>query len=502
MYAAIVQQSLSICKINHMNNQKNTVAQGGLSVTLARMLGMASSFVLFIFLARHSSADAGLFRTVVTYIVMSEFLGILGLHRWLSVEIAAFNAKRWSIFYAVLIFSTAVCCILSLIYLGISFSGIYSPALSSALQLGALAVIPSGIYACVQAALTGMGYSHKMGILNMSESLGRALVAVVLLYFGFSVFTLIIVFVVSRWMIALIGLYLLSTHFVHKDWRVDAEIMYEIMRQAPRFATIMLAFLVIKNAGMVLLPALVHEAEVASYAVAYQLYDLALLIPSVLALTSNNLFSQQAAKSKPALRWVAMQLSAITSTILFPFLAMGILFSANIIHFLFGYRYEDSSLVLKILLIAVAISTVDQVLSQVMVSSKHYNDDKKSVITGALVVVVVIFALTPTFKAAGTAIALAISSLVTVIVRFYLLRSIFRARLLIASIKKPSVAAAFVFCVMWLVLHEFSLKIEISGYTWMILVPLGICFYGVVLTQLKGLNAGKLSRMKMFLFSR
>lgn len=467
------------------------------------MLGMASSFVLFIFLARHSSVDAGLFRTVLTYIVMSEFLGILGLHRWLSVEIAELSTKRWPLFLATLIFTIAVCIALSIIYLGISFSGIYSPNLSAALQLGALAVIPSGIYACAQSALIGMGYSHKMGMLNMSESLVRALVAIILLYLGCSVLSLVMVFVISRWLIALIGLYMVSTHFEHKNWRPNSDIIKEIMRQSPKFAIIMLAFLVIKNAGMVLLPALINETEAASYAVAYQLYDLALLIPSVLALTSNNLFAQQAAKSKPALRWVAMQLSTITSTVLFPFLAMGILFSANIIHFLFGNRYEDSSIVLKILLIAVAISTIDQVLSQIMVSSKHYNDDKKSVITGALAVILLTFSLTPWLSAVGTAIALTISSLVTVVVRFYLLKNIFRLRLLVTSIKKPLISACIVFSGMLLILSQpVFLSIQKSNFAWMFLAPLGILFYALILLQIKGLNAGKRSRMKLFLFSR
>lgn len=486
-----------------MSIKKNTVAKGGLSVTLARMLGMASSFVLFIFLARHSSVDAGLFRTVLTYIVMSEFLGILGLHRWLSVEIAELSTKRWPLFLATLVFTIGVCMVLSLIYLGISFSGVYSQDLSTALQLGALAVVPSGIYACAQAALIGMGFSHKMGMLNMSESIGRALVAIILLYLGYSVLILVMVFVISRWLIALISLYTVSTHFEHKNWRPSYDTIKEVMRQSPKFAIIMIAFLVIKNAGMLILPALVHEVEVTSYAVAYQLYDLALLIPSVLALTSNNLFAQQAAKSKAALRWVAMQLSTITSTVLFPFLAMGILFSTNIIHLLFGHRYEDSSLVLKILLIAVAISTVDQVLSQVMVSSKHYNDDKKSVITGALVVVLLTFSLTPWLGAAGTAIALAISSLVTVAVRFYLLKNIFRLRLLVASIKKPLLSSCIVFCIMFLILsHPLFFSLQKSNFAWMFLAPLGILFYALVLMQLKGLNAGKRSRMKIFLFNR
>ena len=486
-----------------VKNVKNSVAKGGLSVSLARMLGMACSFVLFIAVARHSSVDAGIFRSVLTYIIISEFLGILGLQRWLAIEMANSNQKRGNLFLATTLFTIIVCIVLSFIYFGISLSNIYSPDLSSALRLGALAVVPSGIYACVQSGLIGMGFSHSMGLLNMAENVVRSIIAIVMLYLGFSILTLIAVFVVCRWVIAIVGFYVVSNRLEIKKWEFDLDCLQEVIHQSPKFATIMLAFLIVKNSGMVLLPALVNEVEAASYAVAYQIYDLALLIPSVMALTSSNLFTEKAAKSKAGLRWAAMQLSAITSLLIFPFIAMGILFSGSFIHLVFGNRYENSSEVLNILLIAVMFSIVDQVLSQVMITSKKYNDDKNAILLGAVVVIPLIVLLTPQLGASGTALALLISTVVTVGCRFYLIPTLFGICLLWISIRKQFISAAIAGGLVYFFVWFFDFEsIERVQKIWILIALVGLLLNAVILYWMNGFSAAKRSRMKKFLLSR
>jgi len=76
-----------------MTHQKrDSVAKGGSSVAIARMVGMVFSFLLFILLARKSAESAGMFKTVMTYVIIAESLGMLGLqgnHRIFSIHFTA-----------------------------------------------------------------------------------------------------------------------------------------------------------------------------------------------------------------------------------------------------------------------------------------------------------------------------------------------------------------------------------------------------------------------------
>jgi len=133
-----------------MTQKADSVAKGSSSVAFSRLIGMAFSFLLFILLARQSAEDAGVFRTVLTYIIIAEFLGMLGLHRWLAAEIATLREKRWSLFWTTNIFTFCVSIILVLIYTAIALSDIYDTEVKLGIIIGAFAVIPAGILACVQ----------------------------------------------------------------------------------------------------------------------------------------------------------------------------------------------------------------------------------------------------------------------------------------------------------------------------------------------------------------
>ena len=68
--------------------QTDSVARGGATIVLARITGMGFAFLLFVLLARQSEVEAGVFRSVTTFLVIAEFLGLLGTQRWLVVAIA------------------------------------------------------------------------------------------------------------------------------------------------------------------------------------------------------------------------------------------------------------------------------------------------------------------------------------------------------------------------------------------------------------------------------
>ncbi len=481
---------------------KDSVAKGSSSVVVSRLLGMSLSFALFIILARHSDVEAGIFRTVVTYFVIAEFLGMLGMHRWLSTEIAPDDARRWPIFFSMTTITVAVSTLLALIYAAVAFSGFYDADLSLGLKLAALAVIPSGIFQCVQSALVGIGKSHMLGMYNLSEYLVRCSISIVLIYFDYSVITVIIVFVVTRWVVAIYGLKVLCRLLEAGSWVLDKADLKHVLKDAPRFMLIIVAFLLLRNVAIIVLPAFSGESETAVYAVAYQLFDLILIIPSVLALTSNNLFVNKAQHSLPALRRATTQLSYLTSGLLFPCIAVVIIFAYNLILFLYGDQYMGSSPVLVLLMLASGVAMVDQVLSQVMMSRKDYNNDMISICVGGFTGLGLTLALVPFQGAYGAALAILLAFLLTVVARIWILRDVFPYKLLVMSSWRALLASSIT-CLLFLGILKipFLEFVSDSKFLWIVLAPFALLLYAGLMYGLGGLSSAKLARTKQFLFN-
>jgi O-antigen/teichoic acid export membrane protein len=484
-----------------MKKNRDSVAKGGSSVALARMVGMAFSFLLFLILARHSAVHAGTFKTVMTYIVIAEFLGMLGLHRWLATEMATEIHVRWSIFWATNTFTLGVSSVLFAVYIVIAMANIYSIEINEGILLGALAVIPSGIYACVQSALLGLGKSHFLGKLNMAENLIRCSISIVLVHFDQPVTWIILVFVITRWCVALYGFFYLKRCLNGESWHLDQTIFKKIVHEAPKFATIIAAFLLLRNAGLLILPAVTNVAEAATFAVGYQLFDLILIIPSVLALTSIHVFSDKATASSASLKKASIQLVSITSLALFPLIAITAAFAQYFILFLYGDKYLHGQFSLMFLMFASGFTMIDMVLSQIMQARKDYRNDMISVIVAGLTAAVLTVVLSFYFGAAGAALALMLAVLVNVIVRLHMLKTVFPFKLLALSLWKQTLASAFVFLIC-----TFSLKLEAlhlireSRYLWMLCIPVALILYGVLIYYLGGLSQAQRNRMRQFLF--
>lgn len=484
-----------------MRKNKESIAKGGSSVAVARLLGMVLSFLLFMVLARQSPAHAGVFRTVATYFVIAEFIGMLGMHRWLSTEITANPTRQWSIFLATNVVMAAVAVLLIVIYLGIAMSGFYSAEVSLGLKLATLSLIPSGVYQCVQCALVGIGRTYIVGVYNAAEYVIRCSLSIALTYFDHPVTDVIWVFVLSRWVVALFGFHQLNQILGAHKWKPSREDIQHVLHDAPRFLVIIAAFLALRNAALVLIPALVNDAEVAFYAVAYQLFDMILIIPSVLAISSNHVFVNKAGQSDDALRSVSIQFLSVTSIAMFPCIAITAAFAHNFLMLLYGAHYTIAQHALALLMLTSGVAMIDQVLSQIMTARKDYHSDMISILVGGLSAILLTYLLVPRQGATGAAIAFLIANTLTVFTRLYILREVFTIKLLWTNMMLPTISALviFILCSYGLAL-PISTIIANSKYLWLACVPLALAGYALVLYTSGGISAPQREDIRKFLF--
>lgn len=472
-------------------------------IILARVIGMGFAFLLFVMLARQSDVQAGVFRLLATYLVISELIGLLGTQRWLVVEIGQEVTRRGQLFLAGSALALMTAVLVALVYLGISFSGWYGSDISEGLQLTALAAIPAALLTNIQTTLLAVGMSQRIGLLNLCENVARSVIGIGCVLSGWGALSVIVIFVACRWLTTLIGLAIIVRTLEWGGWRLRSELLYELIRQVPRFALIMLAFLLMRNAALLLLPILADEREVALFAVPYQFYDIALLVPTILALSSNSLFVNRAARGSRALRWAISQLWSLTAMFLLPLVMLSMVFGADLLLAIFGQRYASSVSALYWLMLGALLMALDQVLSQAMQATKRFREDAISTLCGASVALVGTIQLGGAWGAAGAAFALLITLMCVLVVRFIMLRTLVSAGFMFNLAWKPLITVVMVGLLFWLARYLVSQTAPmLLAWGWLPASVLAALVYWLLLKRSGALKPSKRGRVRQFLSSR
>jgi O-antigen/teichoic acid export membrane protein len=461
---------------------------------------MGFGFVLFLLLAWRSREDVGVFRTVVTYLAISELLPLLGMQKWLATEMSQRVPARRQLLILGLIFSLITSLIISACYLVIAHSDVYGPDISTGLRLIAAAAVASGVVLTTNAALVGIGLSHTMGVLNLTENLVRSTIGISLVLIGAPLYQIILVFLLCRWSIAVAGVVVLLPRLPNYPTAPTRDMFLAFTSHISRLATIMVAFLVTRYAGLILLPWLRGENEAGIFAVPFQLYDLVMLVPTVFVISSTFVFNKSATKGNAALRRNIDQLIYLTSILVFPIMSLSVVMGEQIILVLFGPTYLSSVIPFQLLMIATAVTALDQILSQAIVAARQYRIDLISVAVGAAAAVISTYFLSVSHGASGTAAAFLLSLTLTLLVRILLVRGFLRLnsfwRLISRQVTAAIVAGIFVWFARQLVPGIFATA---SRYWLPLLLIIGFALYIGMFYWTGGLDTTKRKWMLRFL---
>lgn len=471
-------------------------------LTLSRILGMGFSFLLFVFLAWESKADVGLFRTVLTFLIISELLPLLGMHKWLNKEMADHTTNRQGYVLIAVLFAAVIAMVIGGVYLLIANSSVYPEGVSRGLFLVATATVASGIMLCNHSTFVGIGQSHKVGYITLVENFIRSSIGIVLLLLGQSVLDIILVYVFIRWFTAIFGAVILFRQLPHENWYFDRQLASRFMTLVPTFAVIMIGFLTVRYSGMIALPWLHSEAEAGIFAVPYQLYDLVVLLPTVLIISANYAMCNSANHSVPALRRVINQATYINAIYIFAVVSVAVVLAEPIVISVFGEQYRPSVLPLQVMMVSTPLLVLDQVYAQALIAAGKPRYDLISVVTGAVVTLISIPLLVAPLGALGAALGMFCSLLVMVGIRLFLLKTVVM-RVRLWSVLWRHLFAALLSGFLLLSLDPMLVVMQqLTVFMWTVQGVAGLFLYFLAFRLLGGLSPEKRNWMRLFLQRR
>jgi O-antigen/teichoic acid export membrane protein len=479
-----------------------SVIKGSSLLIVGRAVGMVCGFLLFMLLTRRSTEIVGAFRVSITFLTITEFLPLLGMHRWLAAEIGREVEQQYAIFAMACRFALGVAILCGAVYLGVANSGAYGPELSACLKIVAATAIASAINLCVLSALVGLGYSHHAGLLSLAETVVRSGLAILLVILGADLFAILLVFMGARYATAAVGFALVHAH-IRDTWPpVGRGLFQSFLSRVPNLALSLIGFLVLRNAGILLLPLFQGDAEAGLYAAAFQLFDLVLMVPTVLTISTNYMFVRSSERSVSALRHRTNQLVGITALLVAPAAVIGGVLARPVIEILFGTGFDASVLPFRLLLLASIVVSFDQILALSMVVSARYEADRQCMLLGALVTVAATCLMSGRWGATGATAAFLLGATCTLALRLQLMRWIIRAPPLVEAAWRPAAAAAVAGVAVWAALRWVDVGGRFPFALGLLLAAFGGIVYCIALYWGGGFTRKRLREVQTFMARR
>lgn len=452
-----------------------TLARNLASMSAMRLGSALISFGLFWYLARsNDTAFVGAYAFLLGVFAFLQQLPLLGLHLAAVRDVAADPnaAPRIAANLGMLGFSSAALLGLACCAVGILF---YPPELHLAFVLLGLAMLPTAWINVAEAILVGRQNMGVVAVVNLTESVLRALFSAMAVWQDWSLAALFLIFLVGRCGAALAY----ARSAAVPGWQprlIDWKLLRSHLAECPVFFSIMLLSAVISRFDLFFLSRLGSFAELGIYAVAARIYEAALMAPSVITSVLYPAFSRLSAEEgremqtllHTALFWVFML--ALPCTLVVGLLATPLIVGA------FGETYAGAAPVLQILMAALLLVTLNQMLTLVLLANHQQKADLYSLLASALLLVLLLVVLIPAAGMLGAASAVVLALLMQLLMRHYFVRRRLALAAGFGRLWKPAVAGLSMGAACLLPLAEI----------W--LVPLALSVYFAVLYALGGIG--------------
>lgn len=345
----------------------------------------------------------GGFSLLMNIFLLVQLLPLLGLTVPLMRRVATSSTDLREELSNAFAFALPVALVLTLLVGGWG-QAFHRETLSLAFWLVALSLLPTAWTIVAEAALLGQERVADVARINFVEALLRTVLAAAAVWLGHGLVGVFLVFLALRFLAALIyashPLLPLPTLAAWK-WQLQRRNWTEV----PVFLSIAIVAALVSRLDLITLSHLRGLHDTAVYAAASRLYDAAQMLPTVMALVVLPTLARQFASAREQFR-VSLGLS-VRLGLLFG-LGLALLASAlarPLIDLLYLPDMAGATQVLRWLIFAAVIMSVDVLLSSTMLAANAQQHDLRSLAFGLFALALALCILVPRLGPTGAAIA-------------------------------------------------------------------------------------------------
>lgn len=385
------------------------------SVLGARLLVPVFSVGLIIIIARmDGAAFLGQYTLLITLFVLCENLKSLGLTTHLVREVAKDDAGALVHYRSLVRIGLWGALATAPIILVVAF---FTKGTSHDLLLAAFAIslglIPSAYALANDALFLALGRARLSMYVALGENFIRlGFSAVAVLFLGFGVTGLCVIYTVTRCFAALAQELIIRRHLRLALPAYDSKATKSMLRCAPAFATVFIAPLLLFRIDVVFLGLIISDYQVGIYSAAMRLVTVCLIVPDgVMTATFALLSKFVSEKTTEEFSHLLTRTIQFVSVLLIGFSVAGALLAPLVLRILFGAKFDASIPVMQTLIWALVPFGVNRSLGDALVAQGRQRIVARIVMLNFMIGIGLYLVLIPLYGLSGAASAFFVSTL-------------------------------------------------------------------------------------------
>lgn len=350
---------------------KNTVAH-----TIANLTTRFSNILIVLFMARifHASG-VGIYSTAIAYFALIDVATNMGATTYLIREIAKSPTRtNYFVVHFSIMGGMFAALVVGLVWLILPFLG-YSYELTISMYIIVLAAVPGTLNAAQYSAFIAHQKVKFVTYTSFACAVLNTGVSLYLMIQGYSVISLMVVFVIIQYLMMFIYFYFINRYITSLFWEFEFSSALQIIREIKVFAALSILGALFAQPEIIILSLLVSETEVGYYSAALKVVGLWYFIPEIFMTNVYPVLSNSYHSSDYKFQIIQDKSVKYLLALSLP-LAVGIMVTANpIINLLYGPGFEPAVLLLRILAWTIPIAYISTILWRVLAARNQQHLD-------------------------------------------------------------------------------------------------------------------------------
>jgi len=391
-----------------------------------RLVTAVLSFLLILYIARYwGAAYLGKFSILFAVFLFFQQMPLLGLHVAIIRDVAADPDNYRTTAINALVIAMCVSLFLFVI-IGLGGGFVYRDVqdVHSALWLIAASIFPTSLIVVIESVLIGLEKTKTVAIFNIGENLIRTVPSIIAVFLGYGLTSIFVIFITGRLIMA--SAYLNYAGF-YNVFRVPInQIRFLTIRNyiklIPVFFGILAFSVLIERLDFFMLSMFADFKVVGLYSAPYKIYELGLMVPSLMMVIMIPVFSSCFNRSIPDFHRLMKNVFLFILIGWTPFI---IIFSyhASLFMGFFGHEYQHTGIVLQLLISGIVFVGFGQLFSVGLFISHNQHIELKVLALACAIYALLLFIFIPLWGAVGAAIATLIEAIVHPLIVYPMARS-------------------------------------------------------------------------------
>lgn len=444
------------------------------------------SFYLIIAISRYMGVGGlGEYRTIFNYVAVFQIVAAFGLKNLLTREIARQRQSAQGLLAAASVIALFFAFISSGLMIATAMVLSSEPAVHQGVYLASISLFAAALADAYEGVMAGFEDLSWIGYAWIVENVMRVVVSLYLLYNGYGIIALVVVYVLARVAKTLFYAYYVSRRWVRPVSRVSWEQIHKLVGQARTFALIMVCVTVYWKADVIMLESMRSRDEVGFYSAAYSFLLISIILIDSFVNSLYPLLANFYENNRERFDLAFKKSLKLVVIVTLPLAITVSLQAREVIFLTFGQSYSASMPALKILIWTILPYSISQVFAYALVASMNQKLDLIVNFVAMLTNIILNLILIPRYGFMGASIATLISIVVYVAVQIpFIQRKIMRLELPLILDNLWRVAVPAIVLALLLFLDPFDQAV--------ISTVMGLIFYFWLLWALRVVSAPEL----------